>query len=128
MAWERYMQTEGLSQHVCCQHCDSTEKPIAVVTPGRMEQRRQLVCFCTNCWSFTSRYHSKDVPMDISFLNNSIPTRASFIERCPMQKRNIPEGFGDRSQTTSRINSERTVLNLEKQEDRTGAPMSYFAH
>ena len=30
MAWERYMQTEGLSQHVCCQHCDSTEKPMAV--------------------------------------------------------------------------------------------------
>jgi hypothetical protein len=38
MDWERYMQTEGLSQHVCCQHCDSTEKPITVVTPGRMEQ------------------------------------------------------------------------------------------
>jgi hypothetical protein len=24
MAWEKYMQTEGLNQHVCCQHCDST--------------------------------------------------------------------------------------------------------
>ena len=45
-----------------------------------------------------------------------------------MQKKNIPEGFGDRSQTTSWINFERTVLNLEKQEDRAAAPMSYFAH
>ena len=87
MAWERYMQTEGLSQHVCCQHCDSTEKPIVVVTPGRMEQRRQLVCFCTDTiaktylWIFPSS-------------DNTIPTRASFIGRCPMRKRNTQEGFG----------------------------------
>jgi hypothetical protein len=73
MAWERYMQKEGLSQHVCCQHCDSTEKPITVVTPGRMEQQRQLVCFCTTCWSFTSRHHSKNVPMDISFFKQFNP-------------------------------------------------------
>ncbi len=26
--------TEGLTQHVCCQHYDSSEKPIAVVNPG----------------------------------------------------------------------------------------------
>ncbi len=38
MAWEQYMQTEGLSQHVCCQNCDSKEKPIVVVTPGKKEQ------------------------------------------------------------------------------------------
>ena len=87
MAWERYMQTEGLSQHVCCQHCDSTEKPIVVVTPGRMEQRRQLVCFCTDTiaktylWIFPSS-------------DNTIQTRASFIGRCPMRKRNTQEGFG----------------------------------
>jgi hypothetical protein len=79
MAWERYLQTEGLSQHVCCQHCDSTEKPIIVVTPGRMEQRRQLVCFCTTCWSFTSRHHSKHVPMDISFR----PRAGSIPQRTP---------------------------------------------
>jgi hypothetical protein len=38
MAWERYMQTEGLSQHVSCQHCNGTEKPLTVVTPGKMKQ------------------------------------------------------------------------------------------
>ena len=42
MAWERYMQTEGLSQHVGCQHCKSMEKPIAVVVPGKDQQRRKL--------------------------------------------------------------------------------------
>jgi hypothetical protein len=83
MAWERYMQTEGRSQHVCCQHCDSTEKPIAVVTPGRMEQRRQLVCFCTNCWSFTSRHHSKDAPMDISFFKQFNPNTGKFHRALP---------------------------------------------
>jgi hypothetical protein len=77
------MQTEGLNQHVCCQHCDSTEKPNAVVTPGKMEQRRQLVWFCTNCWSFTSKHHSKDTRMDISFFKQFNPNWASFIEHCP---------------------------------------------
>jgi len=109
MVWERYMQTEGLNQHVCCQHI--TEKQITEVTSGKIEQQRQLVCFCTNCWSFTSKHHSKD-------------TRASFIEHCPMQKKNIHEGFGDRSLTTSWINSERIDFNFERQEDQTGATMS----
>jgi hypothetical protein len=73
------MQTEGLSQHVCCQHCDSKEKPIIVVTPGKMEQQRQLVCFCTYCWRFTSKHHSKDANMDMTFFKQ-IPSRASPTE------------------------------------------------
>jgi hypothetical protein len=31
VAWERYIQAEGLCQHIHCQFCDSTEKPLAVV-------------------------------------------------------------------------------------------------
>ena len=67
MAWERYMQTEGLSQHVSCQHCQGQKKPIAVVVPGKDQQRRQLTCFCTDCWNFTSIHHSKSAPMNVSF-------------------------------------------------------------
>jgi hypothetical protein len=37
VARERYMQTEGLCQHICCQHCESMEKPIVVVASGKME-------------------------------------------------------------------------------------------
>ena len=61
------MQTEGLSQHVSCQHCQGQEKPIAVVVPGKDQQRRQLTCFCTDCWNFTSIHHSKIAPMNVSF-------------------------------------------------------------
>ena len=67
MAWERYMQTEGLSQHVSCQHCQGQEKPIAVVVPGKDQQRRQLTCFCIGCWSFTSIHHSRRAPSNVSF-------------------------------------------------------------
>jgi hypothetical protein len=83
MAWERYMQTEGLSQHVCCQHCDSKEKPIIVVTPGKMEQRRQLVCFCTYCWRFTSKHHSKDANMDMTFFKQFNPLTGKFHRALP---------------------------------------------
>ena len=67
MAWERYMQTEGLSQHVSCQHCQGQEKQIAVVVPGKDQQRRQLTCFCIGCWSFTSIHHSRRAPSNVSF-------------------------------------------------------------
>jgi hypothetical protein len=89
MAWERYMQTEGLSQ-CAASICDSTEKPIAVVTPGRMEQRRQLVCFCTNCWSFTSRHYSKDAPMDISFFKQFNPNTGKFHRALPYAEEEHP--------------------------------------
>jgi hypothetical protein len=79
VTWKRYMQTEGLCQHICCQYCQSTEKPIVVVTPGRMEQRRLTVCFCTSWWRFTCKH-----------------TRANSIELCHMQRRNIRGGFEDR--------------------------------
>ena len=60
MAWESYMQTEGLSQQVSCQHCDCGKKPIVVVTQGKTQPRRQLVCFCTSCWSFTGIHHRRE--------------------------------------------------------------------
>jgi hypothetical protein len=31
VSWERYMQTEGLCQHIHCQFCDSKEKTLVVV-------------------------------------------------------------------------------------------------
>jgi hypothetical protein len=83
MAWERYMQTEGLSQHVCCQNCDNKEKPIVVVNPGKKEQRRQLVCFCTYCWSFTNKHHSKDANMDISCFKQFNPSTGKFHRALP---------------------------------------------
>jgi hypothetical protein len=90
MAWEGYMQTEGLSQHVCCQHCDSAEKPITVVTPGTTEQLRQLVCFCTTCWSFTSRHHCKQIPMDVSFFKQYNPTTSRFHRALPYAEAEHP--------------------------------------
>jgi hypothetical protein len=83
MAWERYMQTEGLCQHVNCQHCYSLEKPITVVTLGKMQQRRQLVCFCTSCWSFTSTHHRRDTRMDISFFKQFNPATGKFHRALP---------------------------------------------
>jgi hypothetical protein len=109
MAWERYMQTEGLSQHVCCQHCDSKEKPIVVVTPGKMEQRRQLVCFCTYCWRFTSKHHSKDANMDMIFFRQFNPLTGKFHRALPYAEGEHPRRSADRSQTTSWINSAKTA-------------------
>jgi hypothetical protein len=98
MAWERYMQTEGLSQHVSCQHCNSTKKPLAVVTPGKLQQRRQLVCFCTNCWSFTSIQHCRATPMDISFFKQFNSETGKFHRALPYAEENTQEGFEGRSQ------------------------------
>jgi hypothetical protein len=39
IAWESYMQTEGLSQQVSCQHCDCRKKQIVVVTQGNTQPR-----------------------------------------------------------------------------------------
>ena len=39
IAWESYMQTEGLSQQVNCQHCECRKKPIVVVTQGKTQPR-----------------------------------------------------------------------------------------
>ena len=83
MAWERYMQTEGLSQHVSCQHCKGTEKPIAVVVHDKKQQRRKLACFCTNCWSFTSIRHSKITSMDASFFKQFNPETGKFHRALP---------------------------------------------
>ena len=84
------MQTEGLSQHVCCQHCDSKEKPIVVVTPGKMEQRRQLVCFCTYCCRFTSKHHSKDANMDMTFFKQFNPLTGKFHRALPYEEDEHP--------------------------------------
>jgi hypothetical protein len=126
-AWERYMQTDGLSQHVCCQHCDNTEKQIAVVSPGRMEQRRQLVCFCTNCWSFTSRHHSKDVPMDISLFKQFNPNTGKFHWVLPYVEEEHPRRI--RGQVTDHELDQFRKEHLKpRKAGKTGAPMRYFAH
>jgi len=83
MAWKKYMQTEGLGQHVSCQHCNGKETPIAVVIPGKIQQRRKLACFCTNCWSFTSIHHSKVTSMDISFFKQFNPETGKFHRALP---------------------------------------------
>ena len=64
------MPSEDLCQHICCQHCESMERPIVMVTPGKMESRRQTVCFCTSCWQFTNKHHGKDKVMDMAFFRN----------------------------------------------------------
>ena len=33
----------------------------ALAAREQVEQRRQLVCFCTTCWNFTSRHHCKQI-------------------------------------------------------------------
>jgi hypothetical protein len=83
MAWESYMQTEGLSQHVSCQHCDCGKKPIVVVTQGKTQPRRQLVCFCTSCWSFTGTHHRREAQMDISFFKQFNPETGKFHRALP---------------------------------------------
>ena len=83
IVWERYMQTEGLSQHVSCQHCKGMEKPIAVVFPGKDQQRRKLTCFCTDCWSFSSIRHNKTTSMDVSFFKKFNPETGKFHRSLP---------------------------------------------
>jgi hypothetical protein len=73
----RFWQNSG------SQNCDNKEKPIVVVTPGKKEQRRQLVCFCTYYWSFTNKHHSKDANMDISFFKQFNPSTGKFHRALP---------------------------------------------
>jgi hypothetical protein len=42
VAWERYMQAEGLCKHVHCQFCDSTEKLLAVVTQDKQSASARI--------------------------------------------------------------------------------------
>jgi hypothetical protein len=83
VAWERYMQTEGLCQYLCCQYCQSTHKPVVVVTPGGMEQRRQTVCFCTSCLRFTCKHHGKEKVMDMTFFRQMNPDTGKFYRVLP---------------------------------------------
>jgi hypothetical protein len=83
IAWESYMQTEGLSQQVSCQHCDCRKKPIVVVTQGNTQPRRQLVGFCTSCWNFTNILHHRDARMDISFFKQFNPDTGKFRRALP---------------------------------------------
>ena len=121
IAWERYMQTEGLSQHVSCQHCKGMEKPIAVVVPGKDQQRRKLTCFCTDCWSFSSIRHNKTTSMDVSFFKQFNPETGKF-------HRALQGGFEGRSQTMNRITSEKLGSSLGRRADQTRRPMSYIDH
>jgi hypothetical protein len=124
MAWERYMQTEGLCQHVNCQHCYSMEKPIAVVTPGEMHQRRQLACFCTSCWSFTSTHHSRDTRMDISFFKQFNPATGKFHRALPYADEEHPRRIRGPILTMSWINFTGTDSNFERQEGQIRTPTS----
>ncbi len=83
IAWESYMQTEGLSQQVSCQHCDCRKKPIVVVTQGNAQPPRQLVCFCTSCWSFTDIHHRREAQKDISFFRQFNPDTGKFLRALP---------------------------------------------
>jgi hypothetical protein len=83
IAWESYMQTEGLSQQVSCQHCECRKKPIVVVTQGKTQPRRQLVGFCTSCWNFTNILHHRDARMDISFFKQFNPDTGKFRRALP---------------------------------------------
>jgi hypothetical protein len=84
------MQTEGLCQHIGCQRCESMEKPIVVVTPGKMESRRQTVCFCTSCWQFTDKHHGKDKVMDMVFFRNMNPDMGKFYRALPYTEEEHP--------------------------------------
>ena len=100
MAWEKCMQTEGLSQHVCCQHCDSTEKPIVVVTPEWSNDDNWCAFAQPAGTSPVGTTANKSLWISLSS-SNTTPPRADFSDSCPMQKKNIREGFGDRSLTTN---------------------------
>jgi hypothetical protein len=90
VAWKRYMQTEALGQHICCQYCQSTVKPIVVVTPGRIEQRRQTVCFCTSCWRFTCKHHGKEKVTDMNFFQQMNPDTGKFYRALPYAEEEHP--------------------------------------
>ena len=99
IAWERYIQTEGLSQHVGCQHCNGKEKPIAVITPDKIQQRRKSACFCTN---FTSIHHSKVTSMDISFFKQFNPETGKFHRALPYTDEEHPRRARTRTPGASR--------------------------
>jgi hypothetical protein len=86
-AWERYMQTEELCQHIHCQFCDSKENPLVVVTPGKIGQRRQTQCSCKSCWRFTDKHHGKDEVKDMSFFKQFNSETGRFHRALPYQKR-----------------------------------------
>ena len=83
VAWEQYMQTEGLSPHVHCQHCASNTKPMVVVTPVKGKQRRKTTCFCTDCWQFTCKHTGRDRVADMSFLRNMDATTGRLLRALP---------------------------------------------
>ena len=106
IAWERYMQTEGLSQHVCCQYCDSNKR--------KSQSPRSSRTRWSNDDSWSASAHTAGVSQANTTVkiqtwtspssSNLISTRASFIEHCPlriiehcpMRKKNILERFEDR--------------------------------
>ena len=128
IAWESYMQTEGLSQQVSCQHCDCRKKPIVVVTQGNAQPRRQLVCFCTSCWSFTDIHHRREARRTFPSSDNSTLTRASSLGHCRTQTSSIQGGSGGRSRTMRWITFEGIASSFERQEDQTRIPTSSTGH
>jgi hypothetical protein len=85
------MQTEGLCQHIHCQFCDSKEKPLVVVTPGKIGQKRQTKCFCTSCWRFTDKHHGNNEVKDMSFFRHfNNPETGRFHRVLPYQEEEHP--------------------------------------
>ena len=90
VAWEQYMQTEGLSPHVHCQYCESETKPLVVVTPVKGKQRRKTTCFCTDCWQFTCKHTGRDKVTDMSFLKNMDVTTGKLLKALPYAEEEHP--------------------------------------
>ena len=78
VAWEQYMQTEGLSPHVHCQHCECKAKPMVVVTQVKAKARRKTTCFCTECWQFTDKHEGKDKVAAMNFMMHFDPDKGRF--------------------------------------------------
>lgn len=78
VAWEQYMQTEGLSPHVHCQHCNCQAKPMVVVTQVKAKARRKTTCFCTECWQFTDKHQGRDQVAAMNFMMHFDPDKGRF--------------------------------------------------
>ena len=66
VAWERYMQAEGLCQHVHCQFCDSTEKLLAVVSLTQDKQSASARIAGASLISTTVRTNQRTINSSIN--------------------------------------------------------------
>ena len=95
VAWERYMQAEGLCQHVHCQFCDSTEKPLAVVTQDKQSASARIASARiagASLISTTVRTNQRTYPSSKSFTQ----LQANFIVHSHTLKRSTQDEYADR--------------------------------